>query len=500
MKICLLMEGSYPYVTGGVSTWAQMLIENLTEHQFIVFAIGAEKKYKKQFKYILPKNVLEVKEVFLDEMLSQIGRYGKRYKLSKDSVNNLKNLITGEKVNWDLIFKIFLENKIKNEMDFFMSINFFDILKDSYEEKYNTAPFTEFFWTVRSMLVPLFFLLKIKIPLSDIYHSAATGYAGILGSMAKFLYKKPYIVTEHGIYSREREEEIIKSSWAKGYFKDMWIKFFYNVCRASYEYSDKVITLFEKNRQIQIELGCPEEKMEIIPNGINVESFKENFNELDKKEENKISNELIGTEDKHMLDLMLLNKEKRTEFINIGTITRIVPIKDIKTMIQSFNIVQSEIKNSRFFIMGPKDEDEEYFDECVRLSQRLGLKNLVFTGKVDTKKYIHLMDIMVLTSVSEGQPFSILEAMAAKKPVVTTDVGGCMELLYGRNDGFGKAGIVVPVMDIEKIARAIITLAKNDKLRKIMGESGNKRVKNLYTFEKCVESYKKVYEMYLKKQ
>ncbi len=47
--------------------------------------------------------------------------------------------------------------------------------------------------------------------------------------------------------------------------------------------------------------------------------------------------------------------------INIATITRVVPIKDIKTMIQSFNYVKNEIKNARFFIFGPTDEDEEYF-------------------------------------------------------------------------------------------------------------------------------------------
>ena len=467
MKICLLVEGSYPHVTGGVSTWVQMLIKNLTEHQFIIFSVGAEEKYRGKFKYMLPENVMEIHEIFIDEMLKGGGSYGKSYRFTREAAANLKYLITGEKVDWDYIFNLFAEKKIKNEMDFFMSISFFDILRDAYIEKFSSIPFTEFFWTVRSMLVPLFFLLKKKLPIADIYHSAATGYAGILGAMAKFLYKKPFIVTEHGIYSREREEEIIKSSWAKGSFKDMWIKFFYNICGGVYRYADKVMTLFEKNKEIEIELGCPPQKLEVIPNGIEINSFKE------------------------------VTVRVPDGYINIATITRVVPIKDIKTMIQSFKHVKNFIKNARFFIFGPYDEDEEYYRECLLLIKRLGLRDIEFTGKVDVKKYINDMDILVLTSISEGQPFVILEGFAVKKPFVTTDVGGCSELIYGRNDDFGRAGIVVPVMDVEKISKAVIKLASNPKLREKMGESGYKRVLAFYTSEKCVESYRRVYNSFM---
>ena len=111
MKIRLLLEGSYPHVTGGVSTWAQMLIKNLKEHQFLIYAIGAEEKYRGAYKYNLPENVIAVNEVFLDEMLKGKGRYGTKYRLEKEAVKNLKFLITGEKVNWDFIFKLMSEEK-----------------------------------------------------------------------------------------------------------------------------------------------------------------------------------------------------------------------------------------------------------------------------------------------------------------------------------------------------------------------------------------------------
>jgi glycosyltransferase involved in cell wall biosynthesis len=474
LKICLFLEGSYPHVTGGVSTWVQMLIKNMPEFEFIIYSIGAEEKYRGIYKYKLPDNVTAAHEVFLDEMLKEKGAYGKRYKLSKDEIISLKSLITGEKVDWSHIFKLMAEKRIKNALDFFMSYNFFDILREGYMEKFSSVPFTEFFWTVRSMLVPLFFLLNSKLINADLYHSAANGYAGLLATMAKFIYKKPMILTEHGIYSREREEEIIKSTWAKGYFKDMWIKFFYNICSCVYELSDEVLTLFEKNKEIEIELGCSAEKINIVPNGIDIKAFA-----------SAESGEL-------MVDA------KRDGLINIATITRIVPIKDIKTMIQSFNYVKNVIKNVKFFIFGPTDEDEEYFLECKHLADRLGLDGLTFTGKVDVMDYIKNMDVLVMTSISEGQPFVILEGMAAKKPFVTTDVGGCRELLYGNDDGFGKAGLVEPVMDIEKIAKAIIRLCRDSQLRKKMGENGFNRVSSLYGYEKCVESYRAIYRHFLK--
>lgn len=466
MKICLLLEGSYPHVTGGVSTWAQLLIKGSPEHEFMIYSVGAHEKYRGKYRYDLPKNIISIKEIFLDEMLGGKGRYGKKYRIPDDTRENLKRLITGEKIDWAPLLGHMARKRIKNEMDFFMSITFFEILKEAYLEKYASVPFTDFFWTVRSMLIPLFFLLKQDIPLADIYHSASNGYAGILGAFAKSIYKRPFLLTEHGIYSREREEEIIKSRWARDHFKDMWIGFFYNICRGVYEYSDKVLTLFEKNKKIEVDLGCKEEKIDIIPNGIDLETLKD-----------------------------LAEKDERS-VINIGSFTRIAQIKDIKTMLQSFKIVKNEVPSSKFFIMGPTDEDEQYYKECRELAARLDIKDLVFTGKIDIKQYLGKMDICVLTSISEGQPFAILEAFAAKKPFVSTDVGGCSELIYGNGDGHGKGGIVVPVMNIEKIAQAVIKLSKDPLLRKSMGENGYSRAMALYTFDKCLKSYKKVYKEY----
>jgi len=231
MKICMLFEGSYPHITGGVSTWAQMLIKNISGHEFMLYSIGAESKLQGKFKYDLPLNVLSVQELFLDKILEGKGRYGKRYKLSTVARKSLKELIAGTDIDWEPIFHMVKNKTITNSLDFFMSIDFFDILRQAYSERFSTVPFTDFFWTIRSMLLPLFYLIQHPLPEADLYHSASNGYTGFMGALAKYMYKKPFLLTEHGIYSREREEEIIKSNWVSGRFKDLWINFFKNMSK-----------------------------------------------------------------------------------------------------------------------------------------------------------------------------------------------------------------------------------------------------------------------------
>lgn len=464
MKICLICEGSYPYITGGVSSWVHMLINAMPEHEFIIYCIGAEEKFRGKFNYVLPDNVIEVKEIFLDSILKQKGSFIGKYNINDYNKKNIENLITGKNLNFQQLYTFLRRKYIKNVVDFFMSKDFFDIVVSAYREKYSSIPFTEFFWTVRSMLLPLFYIMDDDMPKADLYHSVSTGYAGAAGSLASAVYNKPFMITEHGIYTREREEEIIKAKWLKSYLKDIWIDFFYTLSKSSYNYATKVITLFNKNKEIEIELGCPGDKIQIIKNGIDIKSFSS------------------------------IKDRKEEDVINIASVLRVVPIKDVKTMLQSFSIVSYEIKNCNFYIIGPTDEDEEYYEECLKLVDELKLKNVFFTGRVNIKDYMERIDIMVLSSISEGQPLAVLEGMACKKPFVTTNVGSCSELIYGVNDKYGNAGIVVPVINYVKMGNALIKLCKDKELRKQMGINGFKRVSDYYTLEKFINSYKNIYK------
>jgi glycosyltransferase involved in cell wall biosynthesis len=75
-------------------------------------------------------------------------------------------------------------------------------------------------------------------------------------------------------------------------------------------------------------------------------------------------------------------------------------------------------------------------------------------------------------------------------------VGGCSELIYGTDDRLGESGMLVPMMNPSAIASAIKKMGMDKKLMKKMGTIGKKRVKKYYTAEKCIESYKNIYDSF----
>lgn len=119
---------------------------------------------------------------------------------------------------------------------------------------------------------------------------------------------------------------------------------------------------------------------------------------------------------------------------------------------------------------------------------------MIFTGRIQVREYLGKMDMIILTSISEGQPLCLLEAMAAGKPCIATDVGGCKELLYGsERDYYGRSGLIIPTMNVDKAAEAMVTLAKNPKMREQMGQCGRSRVAEFYQNEEVIRKYRKLY-------
>lgn len=466
MKIAMFVEGCYPYVVGGVSGWVQMLIEARKESEFIIHSLLPDRELSGKFKYTIPDNVLEIREAYLNDN-DVVRPFHKKTKLNSEEKSCFRKLIFGEDIDWLGIFQFFEKTEISVN-DILMGEEFFEIVQDLYIEKYPQCVFTDFLWSVRSLYLPLFTILKVPVAKADCYHAISTGYAGILACKGHYLYHKPVLLTEHGIYTREREEEIIKVDWTQGIYKDLWIKYFYTLSSCIYDCASKVISLFEEARKIQLELGCPKEKTRVIANGVYVKQFAD-----------------------------IPGKDPDDTFINVGAVLRVVPIKDVKTMINAFALAKAQVPNLKLYVMGPTDENPEYFKECLEFIRSFEVSDIIFTGRVDVKKHLGKMDMNILTSISEGQPLSILEAMAASKPCIATDVGGCKELLYGgERDGLGRSGIIVPVMNVDKIAEAIVTLAKDESLREDMGYNGRLRVKAYYRNEQVTEIYRELYDQY----
>lgn len=466
MKIAMFAEGSYPYVAGGVSGWVQMLLKALDDKEFVIYTLVATEEDRGKFKYEIPSNLREIRETCLN--VKEEFEKKKKVKLSDQEKESLRSLLFGEDIQWERIFRFFDETTYSVN-DLLMSLDFMELTRKLYIEKYPNCVFTDFLWSIRSLYLPLFRVLMTPIEEADCYHAISTGYAGIMACKAKYLYHKPLILTEHGIYTREREEEIIKVDWTQGIYKNLWIDYFYMLSQCIYDEADCVISLFQAARQIQTEIGCPKEKTRVISNGVYVKEM-ENLPGKSKEEEGKI---------------------------NIGAVLRIVPIKDVKTMINAYRLAKAEIPSLALYLMGPIEENEKYYQECLDLVNSFHIEDVFFTGRIQVKEYLGRMDMIVLTSISEGQPLCLLEAMAAGRPCISTDVGGCKELLYGADyDQYGRCGVIIPTMNVEKAAEAMIQLATNGKMREQMGQVGKIRATQFYQNEEVIRKYRELYNRF----
>lgn len=462
MRVCMILEGSYPYVLGGVSSWMHQYIQAMPDTEFVLWCIGASAAKRGKFRYELPANVTEVQEVFLDRapVLKYRRREPEKIHCSGAQIGELCHLVKGEETDWDVLFAMFQGQRI-NPAALLASPDFLEMIVDICRQQYPYLPFTEYFHTVRSMLLPELYLLTGRVPEADLYHAASTGYGGLLGSLGKWKYHSGFILTEHGIYTREREEELLRAEWVLPRFRQQWMQLFYNFSDCAYQHADRVTALFARANETQIELGCPREKVRVIENGVHADAYCR----IPPKQENG--------------------------WIDIGAIVRIARIKDIRTMIYAFADVKAAVPNARLHILGGVD-DREYYEECLELADHLQVEDLLFCGVVDVRAYLEQLDFTVLSSISEGQPLAVLESLAAARPVVATDVGCCRELLEGAREEEA-AGICVPPMQREQLAQAMIRLCRDASGRRKMGQAGRARVAHHYTHAQSMEKYQSLY-------
>jgi glycosyltransferase involved in cell wall biosynthesis len=439
-------------------------IREMPEHEFVLWVIGAKAEDRDKFVYTLPDNVSEVYQVFLDDALRVKDSGGLRHRFTDDEKAALRALVSSDHPDWELLFDMYQVRRI-NPMAYLKSESFLEILTKTCEEEFPFIAFSDAFHSVRSRLLPVLYLLGTEIPQADVYHSICTGYGGMIAAMGAHINKKPLLLTEHGIYAREREEEIIRAKWVARAFKPHWIKFFYMLSDLIYSRAFRVTSLFTRAMHTQIDMGCAPEKCRVVENGISYERLCD----IPLKEEDGI--------------------------VDIGAVVRLAPIKDIKTMIYAFFELTCRRDNVRLHIMGGVD-DEEYAAECYALVEQLGLGDkIIFTGRVNIIEYFEKLDFTLLTSISEGQPLSVLESFAARRPCVTTDVGCCNELLNGApGDTLGKAGYFVPPMQRERLADAMELLCESRELRLKMGEIGQRRAYEYYRYNIMLTKYRNLYK------
>lgn len=178
----------------------------------------------------------------------------------------------------------------------------------------------------------------------------------------------------------------------------------------------------------------------------------------------------------------------------VGILANISPIKGIEFFIHAAAKVLKRFPQTQFVIIGrciPTKECQNYFGKLRSLVNELKLeKNLFFLGeRYNIPEILSILDISVLPSLSEGFSNTIIESMAACKPVVVTDVGGNSEAVINQETGF-----IVPPQNIDKLSDAISILLADKNLARKMGQAGRVRAEKFFSIETMIS---KVEDLYL---
>lgn len=179
------------------------------------------------------------------------------------------------------------------------------------------------------------------------------------------------------------------------------------------------------------------------------------------------------------------------ETICIGIIGRLAPIKDHFFFLNAIDqLINETSKKIKVFIIGDGVLKETIEQHARSIEQKNGIQNIfVFTSWVqELENIIHGLDIVALSSKNEGTPVSIIEGMASKKAVISTNVGGVKDLIEN-----GVSGYYSEVNDEAQYVANLKELAENDQLRKNMGEKGHHFAIRNYHYTRLVKDMENLY-------
>ena len=149
------------------------------------------------------------------------------------------------------------------------------------------------------------------------------------------------------------------------------------------------------------------------------------------------------------------------------------------------------------WVIGPFDEDQDYYAECLQLVEAMGQsEHIRFLGMQNVAEMLPKLGVTVLTSISEAQPLVLLECMSGGVPFVATDVGSCREIAIGltpQDQDLGVAGEVVPIASPVKTAEAIVRLLGDQERWQRYQAAGLERVRQIYDEQLMYQRYHELY-------
>jgi len=241
--------------------------------------------------------------------------------------------------------------------------------------------------------------------------------------------------------------------------KHVWIQNFF------WRFADRVVSVSENLADtLHAKIGFPRERMHVIRNGVDLRKFDAFAARADIRAE-------LGLPPETLL---------------FGSVGRLVPVKNYACLIRAAQAVLQALPHAALLFVG----DGPLQAELTSLAQQLGLGAKVhfLNWRKDVPQILRELDVFVLSSFSEGMSNSILEAMAARTPVVATAVGGNTELVVD-----GKTGLLVPSDDPGRMAEAISAILREPQRRAVMGEAARQRLETYFTLPQMLRNYQRMY-------
>ncbi|MCC7029140.1 MAG: glycosyltransferase [Chitinophagaceae bacterium] len=243
--------------------------------------------------------------------------------------------------------------------------------------------------------------------------------------------------------------------------------------------TDRIIAISEQQKkELTVDFSiCAPEKMVLIPLGLDLEKFYTD-------QENK----------RHTFRQKYAIKDDE---IAIGIIGRIVPVKNHVLFINAIKeVLNSTSQKLRFIIVGDGDLRmdlqkmlDDYNIAYNYFPENETAQTVTFTSWLTTMDEVYAgIDIVALSSLNEGTPVSLIEAQAANKPIVSTDVGGVKDIVLENETAF-----VTPSDNTELFAEAILKLTENAALRSTFGQKGKNHVMNRFDKSRLVNDMRNLY-------
>lgn len=460
MRVALINEGTYPYVSGGVSTWCEHLVRGLPDVRWHLVSIVAGDNPPAHGPLPATVDALQAVPVWGTERPARYPAERAAARMCRGMLGNTPaDLAVFAEGLRELAFAAVTPRRWWQSTGSgrhpLVGVPLAEILLDAWAGSPALPRLTMRDADDAAVLLEHAVRpLAARLPAVDVCHANANGLAALVALAAKWREGLPFALTEHGVYLRERY--FTTGGLAPG-VKAALLRFHRALARLAYGEAALIAPVSGFNRRWAERHGAHPTRITVIPNGVDPRRFAP----LD-------SEPTVPT---------------------VTWVGRIDPLKDLQTLIRAFGYVRAWLPAARLHLAGPVPAgNEPYAATCRRLAADLQLQDAVtFAGPVAcSRDAFALGNLVALSSVSEGMPYTVIEAMMCGRATVSTDVGGVAEAV-------GDAGLVVPPRDPRALASACLELLTEPARRADLAARARERALAEFTLDRCLSTYGRHY-------